>query len=284
MILEYQHFDLLQKAVLERFVFKPPMKSTIQMSNDACFLYLFKGSEAGGVYGSTTSEKLHANEGLLMRCGNYVGDWKQSKDDKEATYEGLTIHFYPEILKAVYEDKIPEFLKNQENKKQILVEKVAIDQMIENYMQSILFYFKNPSLVNDELIRMKVKELILLLVNTDNSDNIKTILQSLFSPQIHSFKQVIHSHIFDDALTIEDLAFLTNHSLSSFKRRFKEVFEDSPAHYIRTKRLEKASELLKTSELNITEIAYDCGFSDISYFGRAFKAHFGMTPSEYRQK
>ena len=254
------------------------------MSNDACFLYLFKGSQAGGIYASTTSEKLCANEGLLMKCGNYVGDWQQSKEDKEATYEGLTIHFYPEILKAVYEDKIPEFLKNQENKKQILVEKVAIDQMIENYMQSILFYFKNPSLVNDELIRMKVKELILLLVNTDNSDNIKTILQSLFSPQVHSFKQVIHSHIFDDALTIEDLAFLTNHSLSSFKRRFKEVFEDSPAHYIRTKRLEKASELLKTSDLNITEIAYDCGFNEVGYLGRAFKTHFGMTPSEYRQK
>lgn len=213
-----------------------------------------------------------------MRCGNYLGEWNSYSQDVETTYEGLIIHFYPEVLKQIYGDETPYFLKEETQESKVSVEKVEIDQMIENYVQSIMFYFRNPALVKDELIRMKIKELILLLINTDKSDGVRSIMQSLFAPHEYSFKQIIHSHIFDETLSVEDLAFLTNLSLASFKRRFKEIFNDSPAHYIRIKRLEKGASLLKNKDLNITEIAYDCGFSEIGRFGKAFKAHFGMPP------
>ena len=63
---------------------------------------------------------------------------------------------------------------------------------------------------------------------------------------------------------------------------FKKLYNDSPAHYIRVRKLEKAKSLLKASEESISNIAYDCGFSDISHFSKVFKSEYGVAPSEAR--
>lgn len=283
MLLEHQHFDLLEKAVLERFVFRPPFRGNHSMDNRACYMHIFDFDEVE-IYTPTEHISIEKNEGAVIKCGNYICDWGNRKTKSDQTYEGLVIHFYPDVLRQIYEHKLPAFLERKDKGNKVLVERVEIDRMIENYMQSILFYFKNPSLVDEELIGMKVKELILLLIKTDKSACIQDILQSLFTPQIHSFRQTIQSHLYDETLSVSDLAFLTNHSLASFKRKFKEVFNDSPARYIKSKRLEKAGDLLKSSELSITEIAYDCGFSEVSYFGKVFRKNFDLSPSEYRDK
>jgi len=103
----------------------------------------------------------------------------------------------------------------------------------------------------------------------------------LFSPTTYSFTQIIDAHIFSD-LSTEDLAQLTNLSLSSFKREFKRVYNDSPANYIRNKKLEKAAELLVISPERITDIAYDTGFNDLAHFSKCFQEKFGTSPSGYR--
>ncbi len=89
-------------------------------------------------------------------------------------------------------------------------------------------------------------------------------------------------NIFED-LNTEDLAFLCAMSVSSFKRKFQEVFGTSPNKYITSKRLDKAQSLLRTTTLTISEIAYDCGFSDVSYFSKTFKKYYNSTPSDLRK-
>ena len=72
-------------------------------------------------------------------------------------------------------------------------------------------------------------------------------------------------------------------SVSTFKRKFKELYHTSPGQYITTKKLEKAAELLSSSSLRIGDVCYDCGFGDVSNFTKAFKAAYGQTPSAYQQ-
>lgn len=280
MIVKHQHFDIEQKVILERFVFKPPLRTPYKMENEACFFYVLNGN--GKLYASHAKALLEDKQAFLIKCSNYIGNW-EVENKTEETYQGLAIHFYPEVLKLAFKDEIPQFLDKNTDEDRIAVQKVKVDEMIESYIKSLLFYFENPSLVNDELLVLKIKELILLLANTDSSGGIREILQSLFVPEEYNFKKIIQQYIFEE-LSMEELAFLTNLSLSSFKRRFKEVFQDTPAHYIKTRRLEKASKLLKINKLSITEVAYECAFSDIGGFSKSFKNHFGLTPSEYRQK
>ena len=97
----------------------------------------------------------------------------------------------------------------------------------------------------------------------------------------YEFKQIIDTHIFSD-LGPNELAQLTNLSLSSFKRMFKKTYHDTPANYFKQKRLEKAAEFLILTDKSIGEIAYECGFKEIAHFSFCFKEKFGISPSLYR--
>lgn len=71
-------------------------------------------------------------------------------------------------------------------------------------------------------------------------------------------------------------------STSSFKRKFAQVYNMSPKKHLTQKKLEKASQLLKTDVMRISDIAYDCGFETTTTFYRAFQKHYGQSPSQFR--
>jgi AraC-like DNA-binding protein len=106
-------------------------------------------------------------------------------------------------------------------------------------------------------------------------------LSSLFKPNFIKFEEVIQNNQYAN-LTLEELAALCHMSLSSFKRKFQAVYNDSPIKYLSKKKLLKAAELLKDKTNRISDIAYDVGFESLSTFNRAFKAQYGKSPSEYR--
>ena len=83
-------------------------------------------------------------------------------------------------------------------------------------------------------------------------------------------------------ITLDELADYCNLSLSSFKREFAKHYDDTPANYIKTKRLEKAAELLTRSDMRITDVAFECGFNELANFTKSFHAKYGLTPSNYR--
>lgn len=280
MIIKHEHFDLLGKTVLERIVFKPPFRADSSMHNEACFLYVVNGNSR--LYGAQQSLPLNTGEAVVMKCGNYLNDW--TKNDSPEPNEAVAVHFTPDLLKLVYDDQLPEFLYAKNPPKTPSIGSVQTNLIIEKYVENLLFYFNNPPLVTDELIKLKVKELILLLIQTDAQNNIKPILRTLFNKEQYEFKNVIHTHLYEN-LSVEDLALLTNLSLASFKRKFKSIFNDTPARYIKNKKLEKAAELLlATDKPRITDICFDCGFNDLAHFSKCFAIKYGCAPSEYKRQ
>lgn len=75
-----------------------------------------------------------------------------------------------------------------------------------------------------------------------------------------------------------------NLSRSGLYRIFKAEMKTSPARYAKVKRMEAAAILLKTTYLNVKEIAAQVGFYDQSHFVRDFKKQYGHTPTEYRNR
>ena len=63
---------------------------------------------------------------------------------------------------------------------------------------------------------------------------------------------------------------------------FKEIVGKSAKEYLIEIRLQKATDLIRTTDLAITEIAFSCGFSDSNYFSRLFKKYIGCAPTSYR--
>lgn len=72
------------------------------------------------------------------------------------------------------------------------------------------------------------------------------------------------------------------YSHDRFRHLFKEKIGMSPNVYLLNQRIEHAKQLLKSTNLNLTDIAYDCGFNGSSQFSNTFKKYTGTTPSDYR--
>ncbi len=94
-------------------------------------------------------------------------------------------------------------------------------------------------------------------------------------------KEVIEENLSNEALTAEDLAKAMALSRSQLHRKLKALANQSTTEFVRTYRLERGAELLKQQFGNISEIAYEVGFSSRTYFSSCFQKHFGLSPSEY---
>lgn len=280
MLNDYKKHELFGKPLLQKIDLKAPFKSDFPVSEQACFLYVLKGE-----FQYKTDEQeftISSHYSLFLNCitsGKYI-----QNSESEDHCEIVIVTFYPDILKKIYDRELPSLLQKPahivSNKSN---EKINNDFLIQKYVEGLLFYFENPSLVNEDILVLKLKEIILLLAQSQNADSVQLILSQLFSPTTYSFKQIIEANLFSQ-LTIEQLAEQSNLSISSFKREFAKLYNDTPASYIRNKKLEKAAELLLISDERITDIALDCGFNDLATFTKNFSDKYLVTPSGYRQE
>ncbi|OCK51856.1 AraC family transcriptional regulator [Chryseobacterium sp. CBo1] len=278
MIIDHKQYDLFGKPLVHKLVLKSPFKFDFPITDNACFLYMLEGE----MQYRLDDEKINlpGKHSLFQNCIN--SDKQISNDSTDHSNEIVIINFHPDILKKIYNRELPLLLKSQKNiiSNQSL-EQINNDFLIQKYIEGLLFYFENPSLVNEDILVLKLKEIILLLSQTQNVKAIQIILSQLFSPTTYTFRQIIEAHLFS-SITIEELAKYNNLSVSSFKREFAKLYNDTPANYIKTKKLEKAAELLSVSHERISDIAFECGFNDLANFTRSFTEKYTISPTKFR--
>ena len=110
-----------------------------------------------------------------------------------------------------------------------------------------------------------------LAAETADTQRLKTLLQWL-------------SAHYTEELRVADAAGVCSFSASHFMRWFRQMTGQSFVAFLNEYRLNAAAEALQATDETVLTIASRCGFENLSYFNRTFKAHFGMTPREYRKK
>lgn len=88
---------------------------------------------------------------------------------------------------------------------------------------------------------------------------------------------------YEDAVTLADAALIAHMSPAYFSKKFKESTGFGFKEYLIHIRLQKAAQLLRTTDASITEIAGLCGFTDGNYFGDVFRKNYGCSPRSYRK-
>lgn len=275
---EHKKIELFGKTLMQKLVLKAPFTVDIQVAEQACFFFVKEGEFHYQV--DDENVNVPTNYALFLNCVNFGKQLHNPGTNSNC--EIVIVTFHPEILKKIYDRELPIIL--QKPKIQISnksSEKINNDFLIQKYIEGLLFYFENPTLVNEDILILKLKEIVLLLSQTQNAEAIQVILSQLFSPATYTFKQVIEAHLFSQS-SIEELAHENNLSLSSFKREFAKLYNDTPANYIKTKKLEKAAKLLLVTTERISDIAFDCGFNDLANFTKSFGEKYHTTPTNYR--
>lgn len=157
---------------------------------------------------------------------------------------------------------------------------VGSTSFLEGYFHSMLNYFRGIDRPPDQILVLKLKELLLTLMVSNPL--LTTYFHNLADSSKPSLHQVMEKN-FCFNLKLEDFAELSHRSLSTFKRDFQEVYKERPGKWLLQRRVHRASHLMANSEISISEVAYESGFENLSHFSRAFKQITGLSPSGFKK-
>ena len=213
------------------------------------------------------------NEMILLRRAQSVSYEKQGSEET-----GL----FESQLFAINDELLKDFLTSQQVQIPQMTEELGaqvspMSDRLVAYCWSLSPYFNDPSQVNPGLLRLKVMELLYNVM--DCSKNIFRQMLQLRQPVKTDIHRVVEEN-YTSPISLDELAYLSGRSLSSFKREFQNIYGESPARWIREKRLSKAQQMLRSSSLSVADVAYSLGFENPTHFSRIFKQQYGYAPSQ----
>ena len=153
-------------------------------------------------------------------------------------------------------------------------------------------YLSKPFQKEELLVRLeKLAELRLRLIKrfstivqdemfVSQSLNEESVAIQIENAFIQKIKNILEDNYQDDQFSLVQLCEKIYMSRSQLYRKMKALIDTSPSQFIRSFRLQKAKSLLETTDMNVTEVAWEVGYKDISHFSKSFQEEFKKLPSE----
>ncbi len=152
-----------------------------------------------------------------------------------------------------------------------------VNELVQVYAQAIMQILPNIKAVTSHFVQVKMTELLYLL-DAQHHDFSSFLYQAQQGTN-RSIKAFMEAN-YDKPLKVEDYAYLTGKSISTFRREFKVRFGNTPQKWLTDKRLDKAYQVLSENRVSVTQVAYDIGYENVSHFIKAFKKKYHLTPKQ----
>ncbi|QJP34535.1 helix-turn-helix transcriptional regulator [Nonlabens sp. Ci31] len=263
-----------KKTTQDIFVYDFKMSSDVVKSKVNLSMNMFSFLQVGKkqVHFAGTSVAVNKAQSLLLKKGNWL--WTELLDTEAAYY--CKLFFFSE-------KKLTDFLSKYTNdvkpyKEDVPYFVIENDDYIAAFINSLSSYTFTDHSYSDALLVLKFEEIMLYLLNKYGS-TFEYYLHSLISKEVSPFINVVESNV-NSNLKLEEIAFLCNMSLSTFKRHFTSEYKEPPGKWLQNRRLQKAKELLQGGDLKASDIYLDMGYNNLSNFSIAFKKKFGISPTD----
>ena len=155
------------------------------------------------------------------------------------------------------------------------------DQIKEIFISLCEHY--NTGIANDDILIQSLILKLIYILSENSASVIKFTQKSNNHKTIERTLEYINNNLTAD-LTLESLASAANFNAIYFHKLFKASTGKTLHEHVEDQRIKKSINLLISTNMTLTEIAYECGFSSQSYFSYAFKKKIGSAPREYAKK
>jgi AraC-like DNA-binding protein len=152
--------------------------------------------------------------------------------------------------------------------------------LVKPFLREELLVVLNNQLHTRRLLQLHYSQLVLGSVPAQSTPAVAIDAQE--DQFLTKLRTAVEAQLDNAELSLEDICQLVGMSRATLHRKLTALTGMSVSRYLRVLRLRKAKELLSTSGLNISEVAYAVGFGDPRYFSRVFSEEFGVTPAHFR--
>lgn len=205
---------------------------------------------------------------------NHLLRYAKHKEDGE--FQKVVIVFDEPFLKQFLK-KHPATPTVYENEDPLIF--IENERLVENFILSLAPYYTGEAEIDETFSDLKREELLLILLRQKQA--LANVLFNFGVPQRIELKEFMNQN-FRFNISLARFAYLTGRSLSTFKRDFKNLFNETPGQWLTQKRLEEAYFLITHHNSRPGDIFTDLGFEDFSHFSFAFKKKFGHSPSNIK--
>lgn len=218
--------------------------------------------------------KKHAYKGgdcIFIRRSHNVNFTKQMAKNGDA-FSGIFFLLDKKFLASKF--KKYKNLDYPIDKKPII--QIEKNPVLASFFNAIMSYDEAGIKPDDEVIEAKKYEALDTLLKIRPS-----LVKSLFDfakPWKIGLEEFMNKNFAND-MSVEEFARYTGRSLSTFKRDFKEIFNETPHEWLKNKKLDEAYRLIKDNKLKASEIYLDLGFKTLSHFSDCFREKFGVRPT-----
>ncbi|SFD94866.1 helix-turn-helix domain-containing protein [Flavobacterium phragmitis] len=212
---------------------------------------------------------------IIMRSGNCL--MTEKRISETSNYKSILLFFSNEI--------VHNFIRKMESEKSELIEPKSVydfgyDDFLKRFVESLADIAKLSKTVQIKLLEVKFEEVMLYLTSQYGTDFLYSLITNNNQTAQKFIRTIENSHL--DKLTVKELAFLCNMSVSTFKREFEKYYSASPMKWFQNKRLEHAHYLL-SQEKSPSEVYFEAGYENLSSFSQAYKLKYGVTPREHKK-
>lgn len=240
--------------------------------NLTCHMFSFLQAGEKQVHLSDASIHINNSQSLLIRKGNCI--WSELIGADSRYYCRLLFFSISRLQKFLAEHSNHE-PSTSESSSHFVIEN---DEYIDAYLASLSTLLEAPESLQKAMLSVKFEELLLYLLHK-YGQRFADYLHSLITEEAALFRHVIDQNVHSN-LSLEEIAFLCNVSLSTFKRKFTKLYGESPGKWFKEQRLQRAKALIANENARPSDIYFDLGYSNLSNFSIAFKKRFGVNPSK----
>ena len=227
------------------------------------------------VYNMTS---LEAGELMILSKGSSLISQAQPK---QGLFHNLVLYFTNEVFSEFWIKYGTRSTKSAKTNRDQPFITYRQDGFIKNYIHSILLLLNSPAEFSDQFKQLKLEELLLYLLLT-YPDKLQSLSVTARDNEEMKFRKAAESHV-TTPISVEELAFLCNASVSTFKRKFLKIYGTSPQKWLTQQRMRMAANLLRHPRERPGSVYVKVGYENQSSFILAFKKEYGKTPGEYQQ-